>query len=147
MGCGATVPMSSHSVPTRSVVARGSTSSKMTAAQVKRATQLHIEWLTKTKKAIQTAESPTAEWDELRKMVSNPKACEFGKWLYLNHTTWTTDTPSWNQVHDIHCKFHSGVVKVLDVACGDTSRAVSLLSVGDIADISNELIQTVKCLA
>lgn len=81
-----------------------------TKEAIKKGIAAHGMWKQRLIKAIESGQS---EWTPA--VVCQDNQCEFGKWLY-SCTAEEKSSPHYNNVKELHAKFHQSAAKVLTLA-------------------------------
>ncbi|KAH3743225.1 hypothetical protein Pelo_15370 [Pelomyxa schiedti] len=140
MGCGATtathVSNSLYNLQRQNIAQRGA------GSELERAIEAHAQLLQQLETHVRLAKegSVPLTWDDFRLKSSDDAACPMGHWLGHSRGYWST----WDKMEELHNKFHTGIVKVMDVAQSSPNRGRDLLQMGDLMDTSQELLVLLK---
>ncbi len=111
--------------------------------QIDAAVNAHSKWITELRIAI---EEGSSVFDP--DIVRADNHCEFGKWLYDDFPKSTESQELFDNVREVHAKFHRKAAHILQLAVsGSAEQALKLMDYqGEFMRLSGELILLLKGL-
>ncbi len=95
----------------------------------------HRAWTTRLQQAIDTGTSTTSV-----EVAGKDDRCAFGKWLHGPDLFHDREPDRWQQLHDLHERFHRNAAQILDLAIsGHADQATERLHSGDVLDVQRQL--------
>lgn len=113
----------------------------MTKEEIVAAINAHGQWKIRLEKAIETGTS-----DANPAVARTDNQCAFGKWLYGSITPKEKSSPFYNEVKELHAKFHHAAANVLELALlGKKDEAREAMGpASDYLKTSSKLITTLS---
>jgi methyl-accepting chemotaxis protein len=101
------------------------------------ALEAHEAWNAKLREAIKTGDCPTPV-----EQARRDDCCTFGKWLHADESFKAAQPDRWQNLHDLHERFHRHAARVLECALsGRRQEAEQLANAPEFAEIKKKLSQ------